>query len=169
MVEVVPGITAMQALAAAGRVPLVEAQELLTLVPVTAGLETLARALELSDTVVAYKGGRHLHEVQRLVRERRPDATAVIGVNVGLASNSCRWPSWTPTARPTSPPCWSPPTRTATGGGCDRARTRRSGVRRRRTGASDLITVRGARVIAEADIVIWASSLVDAGIVAGAP
>lgn len=35
-------------------------------------------------------------------------------------------------------------------------------------GASDLITVRGARVIAEADIVIWASSLVDAGIVAGA-
>lgn len=84
VVEVVPGITAMQALAAAGRVPLVEAQELLTLVPVTAGLETLARALELSDTVVAYKGGRHLHEVQRLVRERRPDATAVIGVNVGL-------------------------------------------------------------------------------------
>ncbi len=33
-------------------------------------------------------------------------------------------------------------------------------------GASDLITLRGARVIAEADIVIWASSLVDAGIVA---
>ena len=33
-------------------------------------------------------------------------------------------------------------------------------------GAADLITVRGARVIAEADIVIWASSLVDAGIVA---
>ncbi|HEY3337760.1 MAG TPA: SAM-dependent methyltransferase, partial [Propionicimonas sp.] len=34
-------------------------------------------------------------------------------------------------------------------------------------GAADLITVRGARVIAEADIVIWASSLVDAAIVAG--
>ena len=34
-------------------------------------------------------------------------------------------------------------------------------------GASDLITLRGARVIAEADIVIWASSLVDEGIVAG--
>ncbi|PFG17898.1 precorrin-4 C11-methyltransferase [Propionicimonas paludicola] len=33
-------------------------------------------------------------------------------------------------------------------------------------GASDLITVRGAAVIAAADIVIWASSLVDAGIVA---
>ena len=35
-------------------------------------------------------------------------------------------------------------------------------------GASDLITLRGARVIAEADIVIWASSLVDEGIVASA-
>lgn len=35
-------------------------------------------------------------------------------------------------------------------------------------GAADLVTVRGARVIAEADIVIWASSLVHPGIVAGA-
>lgn len=34
-------------------------------------------------------------------------------------------------------------------------------------GASDLLTVRGARTIAEADIVIYASSLVDEGIVAG--
>ena len=33
-------------------------------------------------------------------------------------------------------------------------------------GAPDLITVRGARVIAEADIIIWASSLVSPGIVA---
>ncbi|MFV0428924.1 MAG: precorrin-4 C(11)-methyltransferase [Arachnia sp.] len=35
-------------------------------------------------------------------------------------------------------------------------------------GAADLITLRGAKVIAEADIVIWASSLVDADIVAAA-
>jgi precorrin-4/cobalt-precorrin-4 C11-methyltransferase len=35
-------------------------------------------------------------------------------------------------------------------------------------GAPDLITLRGAQVIAQADIVIWASSLVDAAIVAGA-
>lgn len=34
-------------------------------------------------------------------------------------------------------------------------------------GAADLITVRGARVIAEADIVIWASSLVEPAMVAG--
>ncbi len=35
-------------------------------------------------------------------------------------------------------------------------------------GAPDLVTVRGARVIAEADVVVWASSLVDPGVVAGA-
>lgn len=35
-------------------------------------------------------------------------------------------------------------------------------------GAADLITVRGARIIAQADIVIWASSLVHPGIVADA-
>lgn len=35
-------------------------------------------------------------------------------------------------------------------------------------GSPDLITLRGARVIAEADIVIWASSLVDPGIIAEA-
>ncbi|MEA5155486.1 precorrin-4 C(11)-methyltransferase [Raineyella sp.] len=35
-------------------------------------------------------------------------------------------------------------------------------------GAADLITVRGARVVAEADIVVWASSLVHPDIVAGA-
>lgn len=34
-------------------------------------------------------------------------------------------------------------------------------------GAADLITLRGAQVIARADIVIWASSLVDPAIVAG--
>lgn len=83
-VRVVPGITAMQALAAAAGVPLVEAQESLALVPVTAGLDSLATALDSADTVVAYKGGRHLAEVLDLVRQRRPDATAVLGVNVGL-------------------------------------------------------------------------------------
>lgn len=83
-VEVIPGITAMQALAAASRIPLVEAREVLTLVPVTAGLEQLAEALDHSDTVVAYKGGRHLPEVLDLVRQRRPGAAGVMGTNLGL-------------------------------------------------------------------------------------
>ncbi|HOQ52889.1 MAG TPA: precorrin-2 C(20)-methyltransferase [Micropruina sp.] len=84
VVEVVPGITAMQALAAASRTPLVEGRESLTLVPVTAGLDAVAAALEHSDTVVAYKGGRQLPDLLNLVRERRPDGVGVLGVNVGL-------------------------------------------------------------------------------------
>lgn len=83
-VTVVPGITAMQALAAAACTPLVEAQEVLALVPVTAGLEAVADALDHADTVVAYKGGRHLPALRELVHERRPDATAVVGVDLGL-------------------------------------------------------------------------------------
>lgn len=81
-VSVVPGITAMQALAAASLTPLVEGRESLTLVPVTAGLDALGAALDHADTVVAYKGGRQLADLLELVHERGLDG--VLGVNVGL-------------------------------------------------------------------------------------
>lgn len=82
-VEVIPGITAMQALAARSRIPLVEGTETLSLVPVTAGLEVLERALDTADTVVAYKGGRHLPEVIELLRRKERDG--VLGVQLGMA------------------------------------------------------------------------------------
>lgn len=81
-VEVIPGITAMQALAASSRTPLVEGTETLALVPVTAGLETLERILDTVDTVVAYKGGRHLPEVIKLIQSKERDG--VLGVQIGL-------------------------------------------------------------------------------------
>ncbi|RMB61641.1 precorrin-2 C(20)-methyltransferase [Tessaracoccus antarcticus] len=81
-VEVIPGITAMQALAARSRTPLVEGTETLALVPITAGLEVLGRVLDTVDTVVAYKGGRHLPEVVELLRRRGRDG--VLGVQIGL-------------------------------------------------------------------------------------
>lgn len=81
-VSVVPGITAMQALAAASLTPLVEGRESLTLVPVTAGLEAVGAALAHSDTVVAYKGGRQLAELLATVRTQGRDG--VLGVNIGL-------------------------------------------------------------------------------------
>ncbi|QLQ17415.1 MAG: precorrin-2 C(20)-methyltransferase [Micropruina sp.] len=81
-VSVVPGITAMQALAAASLTPLVEGRESLTLVPVTAGLAAVGAALDHADTVVAYKGGRQLADLLELVHERGLDG--VLGVNVGL-------------------------------------------------------------------------------------
>lgn len=83
-VEVIPGITAMQALAAASRVPLVEGTEVLALVPVTAGLEALDRAMAAADTVVAYKGGRQLPAVVERLRAAGRAATTVIGTDVSL-------------------------------------------------------------------------------------
>lgn len=83
-VEVVPGITAMQALAAQARVPLVEGTETLTLVPVTAGLDALAAALTGGDSVVAYKGGRHLPAMRALIDAQGRLGEAVLGEGVGL-------------------------------------------------------------------------------------
>lgn len=80
--RVVPGITAMQALAAESRTPLVEGTETLALVPVTAGLAKLAEVCGVVDTVVAYKGGRRLPEVVGTLRALGRDA--VLGVNLGL-------------------------------------------------------------------------------------
>nr|WP_156887629.1 precorrin-2 C(20)-methyltransferase [Propionicicella superfundia] len=85
-VEVVPGITAMQALAAVSRTPLVEGRETLTLVPATAGLEAVTAALDHSDTIVAYKGGRQLAELLALLRARKRDG--VLGVDVGRPGQS---------------------------------------------------------------------------------
>lgn len=85
-VSVVPGITAMQALAAASLTPLVEGRESLTLVPVTAGLDAVGAALDHADTVVAYKGGRQLPDLLQLLRDR--GLNGVLGVNVGLAGQT---------------------------------------------------------------------------------
>lgn len=83
-IEVVPGITAMQALAAADRTPLVEGREVLALVPVTGGVEVLTAALATAETVVAYKAGRHLPEVLDAIIAARPDHDVVVGTDVGL-------------------------------------------------------------------------------------
>lgn len=82
-VSTIPGITAMQHLAAQAGVPLVEGQESLTLYPMTAGLDGYREALRHSDTVVAYKGGRHLPAVLDVLSEH-PDAHVVVGSHLGL-------------------------------------------------------------------------------------
>lgn len=81
-IQVVPGVTAMQALAAESRTPLVEGTETLALVPVTAGLDKLGELLDVVDTVVAYKGGRKMPQVAATIRGK--DRDAVLGVNIGL-------------------------------------------------------------------------------------
>ncbi|MEU9758264.1 precorrin-2 C(20)-methyltransferase [Streptomyces sp. NPDC047985] len=89
-VETVPGITAMQDLAARSGAVLTEGTEPLTLVPVTAGAAVLRRALEGPGTVVAYKFGRLAAEVAAALRETGRTEDAVWGSALGLPEESIR-------------------------------------------------------------------------------
>lgn len=81
-VETVPGITAMQALAAASGTVLVEGREPLTLLPLPSALDGLAEVLDTGATVVVYKGGRHLRSIAALAGAAGRDA--VFGEHLGL-------------------------------------------------------------------------------------
>jgi precorrin-2/cobalt-factor-2 C20-methyltransferase len=84
VVETVPGITAMQDLAARSGTVLAEGTEPLTLVPVTAGSAVLREALGGTGTVVAYKFGRQAAEVAKALAETGRDKDAVWGASLGL-------------------------------------------------------------------------------------
>ncbi|WP_217544098.1 precorrin-2 C(20)-methyltransferase [Streptomyces sp. GbtcB6] len=90
VVETVPGITAMQDLAARSGAVLTEGTEPLTLVPVTAGAEVLKDALGGPGTVVAYKFGRQAGAVVAALRETGRLDDAVWGSALGLAEESIR-------------------------------------------------------------------------------
>ena len=83
-VDTVPGITAMQALASATGTSLAEGTESLALLPLTAGIEAFEEALTHFDTVVAYKGGRHLAQVREVLQRHDRLDTAVYGAALGL-------------------------------------------------------------------------------------
>ena len=84
-VRTVPGITAMQDLAARSGTVLAEGSEPLTLFPYTAGDEPLRGALGRGETVVVYKGGRHLPDVLDAVRDAGRLDESVYGEQLGLA------------------------------------------------------------------------------------
>jgi precorrin-2/cobalt-factor-2 C20-methyltransferase len=86
--ETVPGVTAMQDLAARADVRLVEGREPLTLVPATAGLDEIKRALNGTGTVVIYKGGRFLGELTAAVEEAGRVAGTVLGTDLGLETET---------------------------------------------------------------------------------
>ncbi|MDP9399140.1 MAG: precorrin-2 C(20)-methyltransferase [Actinomycetota bacterium] len=83
-VETVPGVTAVQDLAARSGTVLTEGEESLALLPLTRDLGDLRAALDRFDTVVAYKGGRRLPEVLDVVREAGRLAETVYGAALGL-------------------------------------------------------------------------------------
>ncbi|GAB2957123.1 precorrin-2 C(20)-methyltransferase [Streptomyces heilongjiangensis] len=90
VIETVPGITAMQDLAARSGAVLTEGTEPLTLVPVTAGTAVLKDALGGPGTVVAYKFGRQAQAVVEALRETGRLQDAVWGSALGLAEESIR-------------------------------------------------------------------------------
>lgn len=89
-VALVPGITAMQDLAARTGTPLVEGREALSLFPMTAGADRFREALARGDAVVAYKFGRMLPETLALLRETGRLDGAVYGAGLGLDTEDVR-------------------------------------------------------------------------------
>lgn len=83
-IETVPGITAMQDLAARSHTVLAEGTESLALLPLADGLARLPAALARFDTVVAYKGGRAMPAVLDMLREAGRLDDAVYGASLGL-------------------------------------------------------------------------------------
>lgn len=89
-VRLVPGITAMQHLAARTGTPLVEGREALALFPMTAGADRFRETLERGDALVAYKFGRMLPETLAVLRATGRLDGAVYGARLGLPDEDIR-------------------------------------------------------------------------------
>jgi precorrin-2/cobalt-factor-2 C20-methyltransferase len=87
-VRTIPGITAMQDLAARTGAMLAEGADALALVPWTAGEDRVRDALSRFETVVVYKGGRHLPRVLDVVRAAGREDEASVGTHLGLDGES---------------------------------------------------------------------------------
>ncbi|MGH8907268.1 MAG: precorrin-2 C(20)-methyltransferase [Egibacteraceae bacterium] len=84
MVDTVPGITALQDLAARSGTVLAEGAQTLALLPFTAGPRRLTAALHAYDTVVTYKGGRWMPQLRALLADAGRLDDAVFGARLGL-------------------------------------------------------------------------------------
>ena len=83
-IETIPGIMAMQALAAASGTVICEDTQTVALMPLTLGMPAYINALETHDTVVAYKGGRKISEVQAAIDSAGRTNDVVFGAKLGL-------------------------------------------------------------------------------------
>lgn len=83
VVETVPGITALQDLAARSGTVLAEGDERLALVPASAGEDLLRAAIADFESVVVYKGGRRLAQVLEAAADHDRLEAAVYGAELG--------------------------------------------------------------------------------------
>lgn len=84
VIDTVPGITALQDLAARSGTVLAEGAQTVALLPFTAGAGHLTTALAEHDTVIVYKGGRCLPEVRAALQTAGRLPEAVFGARLGL-------------------------------------------------------------------------------------
>jgi precorrin-4/cobalt-precorrin-4 C11-methyltransferase len=193
-VEVVPGITAMQDLAARAGVSLAEGTEPVTLVPLNGGSGTFDAALEHGGAVVGYKLGAaaspSLDDLRDLLAADGRLGGAIVGARLGLPGEfvaplesleAAEVPYLStlivPAVRPLATgsalaeegssgklaALVALATQTANCSGENGSAGAGGGSVTfvgAGPGAPDLLTFRAAKSIAEADIVIWASSLV---------
>ncbi|MGI8665104.1 MAG: precorrin-2 C(20)-methyltransferase [Jatrophihabitans sp.] len=89
-VATVPGITAMQDLAARSGTVLCEGDESLVLLPLTGDVSSLRAATEHFDNIVVYKSGPRLGSVLELLRSSGRIDGAVYGAALGLPAQDIR-------------------------------------------------------------------------------
>lgn len=82
-VEIIPGITSINAAAAEASLPLVEGDEKMVVIPATAGLEQIKAALETCETVVLLKVKPLFSEIVGLLRSTGREQRTVFVERVG--------------------------------------------------------------------------------------
>lgn len=82
-VEIVPGISSINAAAARAALPLVEAEEKMAVVPATAGIEQIAAAMANFETVVLLKVKPLYADILELLRQTGREGSTVFVERVG--------------------------------------------------------------------------------------
>ncbi|KAB0671867.1 precorrin-2 C(20)-methyltransferase [Oryzomonas sagensis] len=82
-IEIVPGISSVNASAAAAGIPLVEADEKMVVIPATAGVEKIAFALARFETVVLLKVKPVFGDILELIRQTGRERSTVFVERVG--------------------------------------------------------------------------------------
>lgn len=120
VVVTVPGVTAMQTLAAQSGTVLCEGAEPLVLFPAAGTPDRLDALLAhemLTDaTVVAYKGGRHWPAVRTILEQRQRLGDAVVGCHLGRDDQTVRPAAAVDGEIPYLSTVLAPPARTKRGG-----------------------------------------------------